>query len=377
MDKDYLGIYVHIPFCSKKCLYCDFASYDNQFDKEELYIRNLVKEIENFNKEKYIVDSIFIGGGTPSVLSVESILKIGEALNKFDFDKNIEFSVECNPCSINEEKLIAMKSIGVNRISFGLQSYNDNILKSIGRVHNVEMFDKAYKTARDIGIENINVDIMFNLPNQTFEEFKSTLKSVTELEPEHLSVYGLIIEEDTPFYEMVEKKQIDMPDEDVDRDMYELCETYLSERGYNKYEISNYCKDGYECRHNVKYWTREEYIGFGLNSHSMIGNVRFCNTGNLDEYLKEDFYEKYCYIEKEDVSVQQQIEEYIFLGLRLMDGINIKSLEEKYDVSFNELYGELIEKLEKEKLICVNGDNMKLTKMGVNLSNYVMSQFLM
>ncbi len=377
MEKESLGIYIHIPFCSSKCKYCDFASFDNQFDKEDLYIENLVKEIELFDNSNYIVETVFIGGGTPSVLKPSNILKIGKALECFEFSHNVEFSVECNPCSINEEKFKAFKSIGVNRISFGLQSYNDDILKIIGRIHNVETFEKAYGLARKVGFDNINVDIMFNLPTQTVESFTKTLESVTKLKPEHISAYGLIIEEDTPFYDMVESGVIEMPDEDLDREMYELCESFLSEKGYNKYEISNYAKEGKECRHNLKYWEREDYIGFGLNSHSMINNIRFCNSSNLEDYLKENFYENCCYLEKEEVTQQQQIEEYVFLGLRLTKGLNVKNIEEKFNIKFYDVYKEVIDKFTKDELLTFDGEVLKLTSKGVSISNYVLSEFLL
>ncbi len=377
MKKDSLGIYIHIPFCSKKCKYCDFASFDNQFDKEDRYIENLVKEIEFFDKANYIVETVFIGGGTPSVLKEENILKLGQAIEKFEFADNLEFSVECNPCSITESKFKAFKSIGVNRISFGLQAYDDELLKIIGRVHNVSMFESAFNTARQVGFDNINVDIIFNLPSQNIESFRNTLEKVTALNPEHISAYGLIIEEETPFYDMVESGEIEMPDEDLDREMYELCEKFLGDKGYGKYEISNYSKDGKECKHNIKYWTRENYIGFGLNSHSMINNTRFCNSSKLDDYLKEDFYTTCCNQDKVEVTKKEKIEETLFLGLRLTSGVDIKKMENDFDINFFELYGDVIKKFEKEELLYIEDNVLKLTKNGVSLSIYVMSEFLL
>ncbi len=377
MKKVGLGIYIHIPFCSKKCKYCDFASFDNQFDKEDRYIENLVKEIEFFDKSNYIVETVFIGGGTPSVLKEENILKLGQALEKFSFSEKLEFSVECNPCSITERKFKAFKSIGVNRISFGLQAYDDELLKKIGRVHNVAIFENAYNTARQVGFDNINVDIIFNLPSQNVESFKNTLDKVTALNPEHISAYGLIIEEETPFYDMVENGEIEMPDEDLDREMYELCENFLSEKGYSKYEISNYSKEGRECRHNIKYWKRENYFGFGLNSHSMIDNIRFCNASDLEEYLKDDFYINCCNQDKTEVTKKEQIEETLFLGLRLTSGVDIRKMETDFDINFFELYGDVVKKFEKEELLYIEDNVLKLTKNGVSLSNYVLSEFLL
>ncbi len=377
MKKENLGIYIHIPFCTKKCKYCDFASFDNKFDKEDLYIENLVKEIEFFQSNNYIVDTIFIGGGTPSVLKEENILKLGKVLEKFSFSEDIEFSVECNPCSITKNKFKAFKAIGVNRVSFGLQAYDDELLKIIGRVHSVSMFEDAFTTARQVGFDNINVDIIFNLPSQNVESFRNTLDKVTALNPEHISAYGLIIEEDTPFYDMVESGEIEMPDEDLDRDMYELCERYLSEEGYGKYEISNYAKDGKECRHNIKYWTRGNYIGFGLNSHSMIDNIRFNNTSNLNEYLKKDFYSTSCNLDKMEVSKKEQIEETLFLGLRLTDGVDILKLENVFKIDFYDLFGGVVKKFESEKLLYIEDNILRLTKNGVSLSNYVLSEFLL
>ncbi len=377
MEKKTLGIYIHIPFCSKKCRYCDFASFDNEFDKENLYIKNLIKEIEYFKKDSYIVESVFVGGGTPSVLKEENILKLGKALESFEFSEDLEFTVECNPCSVTKKKFEAFKKIGVNRISFGLQAYDDELSKIIGRVHNVSMFENAFETARITGFDNINVDIIFNLPSQTVKSFENTLDKVTRLKPEHISAYGLIIEEETPFYDMVEKGEILMPDEDLDREMYELCESYLDKKGYEKYEISNYAKKGKECKHNVKYWKRENYIGFGLSAHSMINNIRFNNTRDFEKYLKEDFYGTSCNLDKVEVTKKEQIEETLFLGLRLTEGINIGKLEEEYNVKFYELFGDVVKKFQKEELIYIKNNKLKLTKNGVSLSNYVLSEFLL
>lgn len=378
MSKKSIGIYIHIPFCSKKCKYCDFVSFDNEFQRENIYIDKLIEEINSIKKDIYNVETIFIGGGTPSVLTVENIKKLGIALNEFSFDRDIEFSVECNPCSINREKFIAFKSIGVNRISFGLQSYDNELLKIIGRIHDVETFENKYREARNIGFKNINVDIIFNLPSQNINSFRKTLEKVVELNPEHISAYGLIIEEDTPFYNMVENGEIEMPNEDLDREMYELCEDFLAEKGYYKYEISNYSKNGFACRHNIKYWKREDYIGFGLNAHSLLNNKRFNNTSKFDVYINEDFKESYeTNRDVELLSQKDEIEETIFLGLRLTDGISVYNFEKRFKLSLYDLYSEVIEKFKKDGLVEFDNERLKLTKKGVSLSNYVLSEFLL
>lgn len=380
MNKKPLGIYIHIPFCAKKCKYCDFISFDNKIDKKKLYIDKLVEEINNFNKDNYIVETIFIGGGTPSILSSNEIYKLGSAINEFILSRDIEFSVECNPCNITEEKLIAFKDIGVNRISFGLQSYDNELLKIIGRVHNVDIFEKAYGMARKVGFGNINVDIIFNLPSQEMKSYKRTLEKVIALQPEHISCYGLIIEENTPFWDMIDKGELAMPDEDLDREMYEYSENYLSEKGYTKYEISNYAKVGYECKHNIKYWKREEYIGFGLNSHSMINNQRFSNTKNLEKYLNIDFKNLKATKDDRDIEIldlKAQLEEYIFLGLRLTEGVNILEIGNILNISVYDIYKEVIDKFKNNGLLEFDGRILKLTKKGVSISNYVLSEFIL
>lgn len=372
-----ISVYVHIPFCASKCLYCDFVSFggcDNQFDD---YANALVKEIQNSYDflSEYTVSSIFIGGGTPTVLPPFVLQKIISALTELNMSKDCEFTVEANPETLNLEYIKMLKCMGVNRISMGLQSTDNDMLKKLGRIHTYEKFVENYNNILKVGIENINVDLMFSLPNQTLEDVRNTINKVVELEPKHISAYSLIIEPNTPYEKMYESGKLDLPSEDTDREMYELIENVLRENSYNRYEISNYAQEGYECRHNKVYWQRGDYVGFGLNAHSMIDNIRYSNTDILEEYINSDYDIKFKDREVVKLSVKEQMEEFMFLGLRLVDGIEVRKFLELFGVSVYDVYNDELNKLKLEKMIEV-GDTIKLTKRGIDLANYVMSQFL-
>ena len=280
-----IGLYVHIPFCVRKCNYCDFCSFDiSSVTWKEQYLKALESEIRSYTERNIAVDSIFIGGGTPSLLTPDEFGLITEAIkDSFDVLPDVEFTVEANPGTLNEEKLAAFVRCGVNRLSMGLQSIHENELKTLGRIHNFDDFKHSFTIARKIGINNINVDLMYGIPHQTIDSFSKTLESVCDLLPEHISLYGLIIEEGTPFYKM--QRELPLPTEDTECDMYYFAAKYLRKLGYFHYEISNYAKAGMECQHNLKYWRCEEYIGVGLNAHSYLDSKRFYNSENADEYI--------------------------------------------------------------------------------------------
>ncbi len=364
------SLYIHIPFCAKKCLYCDFNSYANR-ELENQYVKTIISQINDLD---YNFNTIFIGGGTPTILSNENLKSLLEALNKFSPK---EFSIECNPGTINKENLFIMKDFGVNRLSIGLQSTNNNILKSLGRIHTYEDFLNSYVLAREVGFKNINIDLMFGVPNQSLEDFKESLEKVCKLKPEHISSYSLIIEEGTPFYEMDKKGELNVVSEDVEREMYDFLIDYLKDKGYKWYEISNFCLNGKECEHNKVYWKCEDYIGIGAGAHSYFNGKRYSNVCSVKEYIEKSKSKDNSYIENiEVIDKNSSIEENMFLGLRMIDGINKKEFENRFNESINDIYQKEIEKLKENDLIFEDENIIKLTRKGVNLSNQVFVEFL-
>lgn len=376
-------IYIHIPFCIKKCEYCDFLSFPYEEKKKNDYLGTLLNEIKNHDwAQKHIsVPSIFFGGGTPSLLSGEEITVIMEAIRaNYQLTSSCEITVECNPGTVDLDKLITYQKAGVNRISFGLQSANNVELKHLGRIHNYKDFLESYHWAREAGYTNINIDLMSALPGQTNESYKKTLKEVCALEPEHISAYSLIIEEGTAFYEKYgqdeqkrEKgeKPDSLPDEDSERMMYETTFNYLKMKGYQRYEISNYAKVGYECRHNKGYWTGENYIGFGLGASSLLEKSRFKNSEIMEEYKNKQARQE------QKLTKKDQMEEFMFLGLRLSKGIDTFDFQARFQINIQQIYGKVLKKMEKEGMINVNQNLVMLTNRGVDLSNYVCSEFLL
>lgn len=382
--KKELGIYIHIPFCKNKCKYCDFVSFQGIEDKQNEYVECLLKEIEgkNWNEinKNYNVTTIYIGGGTPSYLNAKSIVKILEVLkNNLNIDvNNIEITIEVNPGTINEEKLRAYKQSGVNRLSIGLQSTNNNLLKEIGRIHTFEQFLETYKLAKNVGFENINVDLMLGLPNQTIEDLKQSIKSVLELEPNHISVYSLILEEGTPLYEMVEEGKLFLPNEELERQMYWYVKNKLELAGYTHYEISNFAKNGEESKHNWNCWCQKEYLGFGLAAHSYFDNRRFSNISNLDVYLKniqENNQDKNIELH-EAQNIEDKKKEYMLLGLRKIDGVSISKFKEKFVDNPIYLFKNELSKLVEDGLLEIDGDKIRLTNKGLDLANMVWEEFI-
>ena len=407
-----LELYLHIPFCERKCAYCDFLSAPADLPVRISYIKKLQEEIAYYGAQygEYQVSSIFFGGGTPTILEGYQLAAILETVKEhFNITTDAEITVECNPGTLTAGKAEKLVQAGFNRLSMGLQSADDRELHLLGRIHNFAQFLESYDLARKAGFRNINVDLMSALPGQTLKSWQDTLQKVTALRPEHISAYSLIIEEGTPFYErFAEDERIReegghprlLPEEDVERQMYELTETFLHTKGYERYEISNYAKPGYECRHNCGYWTRKDYLGLGLGASSLVEHQRFQNTSDLKTYLEQEYlpqcegqHERIAetiqlqeetgltqtghHIHIETLDKKSEMEEFMFLGLRLMAGISRQQFEKKFQVTLNSVYGEGLRKLKGEQLIEEVAGYVRLTEHGIDVSNYVLAEFLL
>ena len=374
-----LGLYVHIPFCVKKCRYCDFNSFKLNIDEKRKYLNSLKKEMELYKenfKDKNI-DSIFIGGGTPSILNEEEIKILFQNIkNNFKIKDSAEITMECNPGTLTLNKLKAMKECGVNRLSIGLQAVQNNHLEYIGRVHTYEEFEKNYFQAKEVGFENINIDLMYALPNQSKEDWKESLEKVVKLNPTHISAYSLILEENTELFNMYERNEFELLDEDTDIEMYKYTINYLKYHGYNQYEISNYAKKGFECKHNILYWKCENYVGLGVSASGFVNETRYNNFCDLDKYEEIIHSGKKPIEWEEKLSIKDKIEENIFLGLRMNEGIKFKDFREKYNFNFEDEYKNEIDKLKKIELINVNNEGIKLTQKGKEISNSVFVEFM-
>lgn len=378
-----LGIYVHIPFCKRKCNYCDFISFQNKNEIILKYIECLKKEIRQSMKltssKDYIVKTIYIGGGTPSFIESKYIIEILKGIReKYIIDENVEITIEVNPGTVTEQKLSDYYNSGINRLSIGLQSDNDEILKTIGRIHTYSEFLDTYKLARKVGFKNINVDLMLGLPNQTIEILENTVNNVIKLEPEHISVYSLILEEGTKLEEQIINGELNLPDENTERIMYHLVKEILKQNRFSQYEISNYSKIGFESKHNIDCWKQKEYIGFGVAAHSYINMERFSNTTDIEEYIKnienEHIEDNYIINEKQDKIIQMK--EYMMLGLRKIKGISITEFEQKFNQNPIYLYRMELNKLVNEELLEIDGDNIKLTLKGLDFANLVWEEFV-
>jgi oxygen-independent coproporphyrinogen-3 oxidase len=375
-----VSLYIHIPFCKSKCNYCDFLSFAHEDDKIDEYITALVAEIRSYHSllRNNIVKSIFIGGGTPSVIEakyIESIMK--EIKENFNLEPTAEITIECNPGTISREKGTIYKILGINRISLGLQAVDNERLKHLGRIHTFEEFAQNFNMLREIGYDNINVDLMFGLPNQTLGEWKETLKQVLILNPEHISVYGLLVEEDTPYYSQYQQKKWELPDEEIERTMYWYANECLAQKGYEHYEISNYSKKGFSCKHNKVYWTLGKYIGIGLGAASYYDQIRMDNTRNIDQYMNAQGDLNEIISNKAPSTIIAQKEEFMFLGLRLMEGISKKDYLNKFNQKIEEQYGEVVFDLIKQDLLIEEGDRLSLTNKGIDISNYVLAKFIL
>lgn len=422
-----ISIYIHIPFCVKKCQYCDFLSAPADSRVQEVYLRALKQEIREqaARYRGYEVQTVFIGGGTPTAVPCEKLCEVLKTVfTCYRVNPQAEISMEANPGTVTQEALLAYRKAGINRLSIGLQSTDDGELKLLGRIHTYRDFLQTYRWAQEAGFTNINLDIMSALPGQSVEKYKKTLETVLSLKPQHISAYSLIVEEGTPFYEKygqeseklqaTGEKQPDLPSEEEEREMYALTEKLLAAAGYHRYEISNYALPGRECRHNLVYWKRGDYVGFGLGAASMVENVRFENIREMQEYLAEyagmpDAEPVFAEVAQGDAQVlsneqefslredthseneqelsirenvhplspQEQMEETMFLGLRLTEGVSKAEFHRQFGVSMEQIYGEVIRKNTAKGLLIDEAGYVCLTREGMDLSNYVMAQFLL
>lgn len=374
-----ISFYIHIPFCIQKCLYCDFPSFSGCEAEFEIYVNYLIKELLLKSKllKEYEIKTIFFGGGTPTVLSQKLLKEIMKTIfSNYCISPNAEITIEANPETLYLEKLVELRKMGFNRISIGVQAWQKRLLKILGRIHTIEKFCEIYKEARIAGFENINVDLMFSLPSQTICEWKETLNHIINLQPEHISCYGLIIEPQTPFEAMLQSGKISPTDEITDRDMYDLTKKILNENRYKQYEISNFSLKNKQCLHNIVYWKDEEYIGFGLGSHSYFNEERFHNTYDKKKYLslKEDY--QYLIEEREKLDLKTQYAEFMFMGLRLTEGIEKKRFFNRFKKNIDDIYGKEINRLLKENLIKQNEKKIWLTQRGIDISNIVFERFI-
>ncbi len=385
-----IGIYVHIPFCKQKCYYCDFKSYANKEELIEKYIKWLkyeIKEVGEGNKLDYendldelvTVKTIYIGGGTPSYLDSKYIKEIIEEIREnFKLADKVEITIEVNPGTVNKTKLIDYINSGINRISIGLQSTDNELLKRIGRIHKYEDFLQTYNMAREVGFKNINVDLMLALPGQTIAKLEKGLKQVIDLQPEHISLYSLIIEDGTKIEKMLKNNEITLPDENIERKMYWETKKVLEEAGYIHYEISNFAKEGYKSEHNWNCWSQKEYMGFGVAAHSYTNDVRFSNIDSIEEYIENyeqgNVTDNFVFHEKQTQS--SKMKEYMMLGLRKIEGISIQEFKNKFVGNPLYIYRKELQKLVEEELIEIELDKIKLTKKGLDFANIVWEEFI-
>ena len=379
--KKELELYLHIPFCVSKCRYCDFLSAPSGEEQRQIYVERLCRRIRYWSdvihNYGYVIVSIFVGGGTPSILTEVQITQIFEAVREsFPIREDAEITLEMNPGTDVKDKLPVYRRLGINRVSMGLQSADNEELKCLGRIHTYEDFRQVYQWAREAGFTNINVDLMSAIPGQTLESYEDTLRKVADLKPEHISAYSLIIEEGTPFYERYgEGRHADeLPDEDTERQMYVRTREILEGYGYHRYEISNYAKDGYECRHNLGYWDRKEYLGLGAGASSLMDHIRWKEPDHIGPStgLVLEEREDFTRLRRKD-----EMEEFMFLGLRKINGVSEQDFYKSFRVTMDEIYQDKIEELIKEGLLVRVEDRIRLTDRGIDLSNYALSQFLL
>lgn len=376
-----IGIYIHIPFCKRKCFYCDFCSFETNANLYKEYVDCLIEEIKNcnVNNKEVLVKTIYIGGGTPSIIDEKCIEFIISALkDKFNFDKKCEMTIEVNPGTANIDKLKKYKEIGINRLSIGLQTTNDRLLNLIGRIHNFNEFENVYDIARSVGFKNVNVDLMIGLPTQTIDDVVESLDKIIKKNPEHISVYSLILEEGTKLEKMVKNRKIDVLEDELERDMYWTVKRTLKQNGYNHYEISNFAKSGFESKHNTDCWKQHEYLGFGLSAHSYFNDIRYSNICDISKYINniknKDFEKNVEINEIQDIKTKEN--EFIILGLRMLKGVNIDSFYKIFNENPTKMYAKQIEKLTNQGLIKIENGNIKLTDKGIDFANIVWSEFI-
>ncbi len=391
METKSIGLYIHIPFCKSKCKYCDFVSFSNKEHLVDRYINCIKYEIKDIGlsnlrdytegKDDLInLKTIYIGGGTPSAIDSKYIKEIIDVImQNFQVDNNVEITLEINPGTIDESKLKIYKESGINRLSIGLQSTNNNTLKRIGRIHTYEEFLNTYELSRNLGFDNINIDLMLALPEQTIDELVDGLKKVINLKPEHISIYSLILEEGTKLYEeIINEKKYELTDDNIERKMYWQTKEILENAGFIHYEISNFARKGYESKHNLACWNQEEYIGVGASAHSYSNNVRYSNTESLEEYIYN--YENGKDIDNlifhEKQNKESKMKEYMMLGLRKIQGVDINAFKNCFGQNPIYIFKQEIYKLTSEKLIMVDGNCIRLTNKGLDLANLVWEEFV-
>lgn len=374
-----IGIYVHVPFCESKCDYCSFISFKSDDETKERYVFALIKEMEMYKQKlsDYIIDTIFIGGGTPSCLRSKAIKNILSYIyNNFNVDSCAEITIECNPNSITMDKLSEYKLAGVNRLSIGLQAYNNRLLKLIGRVHTVQDFDNAIKQARQVGFENINVDLLLGLPKQKMYDVMFELRHLVKLKIPHFSCYGLIVEDGTKLCQNLENNIYGLPKEETALKMYSYTLNFLKKHGINRYEVSNFAKTGFESKHNLKYWTMHDYIGFGLASHSFFEGERWENTSNLKEYFESVENKKIPIKNSEIETLESLKEEYIMTGLRKQTGINLNEYEKYFEEDLLISKAKEIAKLLDQNLVDIQNGNLYATDKGFELLNQIILELV-
>ena len=379
MKKD-LGLYIHIPFCVQKCGYCDFLSWKGTKEEQEAYVAALEKEIRSYREfaKGYRVSTVFLGGGTPSVLECGQIEAVFQAIGEtFELERRPEITIEANPGTITPEKLAVWRRCGINRLSMGVQSADNANLKMLGRIHTWEQFLEGLSQAREAGFDNISADLISSIPGQTAQTWKKELETLADQQLEHISVYQLILEEGTRFYEKYAGHPELLPNDEESREIYLSTGRILKEYGLEQYEISNYAKPGKESRHNLKYWERADYLGLGLGASSMVRNIRMDNTRDMEQYLAKCGNPKTMREHVEFLEEPRQMEEFMFLGLRKMEGISRRRFREEFQTEMEEIYGTVIEELCRQGLLETAGDRLRLTRKGIDVSNYVMSEFLL
>lgn len=382
-----IQLYIHIPFCQEKCGYCDFLSFQSCKSERQVYVDALIQEIGLYKDyaDEVIVSTIFLGGGTPSILDAAMMEAIFKSVNDiFTIEDEAEISIECNPGTVNKEKLQAYKRAGINRISLGLQATNDEELKNLGRIHNYQTFLDTYQMVRESGYTNVNVDLMSAIPGQSVESWKTTLERIIELEPEHISAYSLIIEEGTKFWDVYgedKPREDELPSEADEREMYYQTKKRLMAAGYDRYEVSNYSKKGYHCRHNLGYWDRVEYLGIGLGASSLLKvgkeQIRQTNIQDMSEYINMSQAKNKPIMNREIVDIDMQMEEFMFLGLRKMEGVSTEVFQEVLGQAITEVYQEVLDKLIEKELIEKVDNRIRFTEKGIDVSNVVLSEFLL
>ena len=377
MKDNKIGIYVHIPFCKQKCEYCDFISYCGKDNLIEEYIKAVKKEIKMQNIQSFI-STVYIGGGTPSYIDSEYIVDILKEIKKKPFENDAEITIEVNPGTVTKEKLESYKKVGINRLSIGLQTTQERLLKEIGRIHNFEQFLETYQLARTVGFQNINVDLMIGLPNQRIKDIKESLEKIIALHPEHISVYSLIVEENTPISKKIEKGELQLPEEDTERNMYWYVKNILELNGYKHYEISNFAKQGYIAKHNWNCWGQKEYIGFGAAAHSYRNMIRYSNIENVEEYIQNI---KHGRLRKNRIiheiqKYEDAKKEFMLLGLRKIEGVSIRDFRNKFQENPIFLFRHKLKRLTDENLIAIDLNYIRLTNRGMDFANLVWEEFV-